>query len=263
MINNELMEKCLDIAIKIDINSHSKKDFRFYIKRLFKDKEYLRFYLNYLFQGISFNGKSMIDIGGGSGLYSFYGSIRGARDVVCLEPASEGSAKDILDKFKQISDYLLLRNVVLHRETVQDYDTDDKIFDIILLHNSINHLDEEACIKLQYDNDAQKRYKSIFKKLSRLASPGAKIIITDCSPNNFFALLGIPNPFTPTIEWHKHQSPEYWSNMLSNYGFANPKIRWNSFSFLRDIGQFLLGNRFASYFLNSYFCLTMDKCAND
>ena len=238
------MEEYLDIAKKMGIYSQSKEDFRFY--------------LNYLFQQITFNGKSMLDIGGGSGLYSFYGSIRGAKEVICLEPGLEGSTKDMVDSFKQLSAKLLLRNVVLIRETLQDYDPFDKTFDIILLHNSINHLDEEACIKLQYDKDAQNRYKSIFNKLSGLASPGAKIIITDCSPNNFFALLGLTNPFAPTIEWHKHQSPEYWNNMLSNYGFVNPKIHWISFSFLRKVGRFLLGNRFASYFLNSHFCLTMD-----
>ena len=239
------MEKYLDIATKMGIYSHSKED--------------LRFYLNYLFQRISFNGKSMLDIGGGSGLYSFYGSIRGAEEVICLEPELEGSTKDTLDSFKQLSASLLLRNVILLRTTFQEYDPGDKTFDIILLHDSINHLDEEACMKLQHNNDAKNRYKAIFKKLSRLASPGAIIIITDCSPNNFFALLGVPNPFAPKIEWHKHQSPEYWNNMLSNYGFVNPKIRWTSFSFLRKIGRFLLGNRFASYLLNSYFCLTMNK----
>lgn len=261
MNGNKLMEKYLDIATIISTYSYSKKDLIFYLKLLFRRKEDLRFYLNYLFQQISFKEKSMLDIGGGTGLYSFYGSIRGAKEVVCLEPELEGSTKDTLISFKQLSNSLLLRNVLLLRVTFQDYDPDDKTFDIILLHASINHLDEEACIKLQYDNDAIKRYKSIFKKLSMLASPGAQILITDCSPNNFFASLGITNPFAPTIEWHKHQPPEYWSNMLSNYGFVNPKIRWTSFSFLRRIGRLFLGNRFVSYFLNSSFCLTMEKKA--
>ena len=121
MIKNKQMEKYLDIAKKKGIISQSKEDFRFY--------------LNSLFQQITFNGKSLLDVGGGSGLYSFYGSIRGAKEVICLEPELKGSTKDTLNSFKQLSANLLLNNVVLIRETFQDYDPDDKIFDIILLHS--------------------------------------------------------------------------------------------------------------------------------
>lgn len=225
---------------------------------LSSSKENLRFYLNYLFQDVSFIGKSMLDIGGGSGLYSFYGAIMGAKEVVCLEPELEGSTKGVLHRSKQLSASLSLSNVSLQPVRFQDFDADDQTFDIILLHNSINHLDEEAYIKLQYDDDARKRYKAILQKLSKVAAPGAKLIITDCSRHNLFASLGIRNPFAPTIEWHKHHSPEFWSSMLLNYGFVNPRVRWTSFSNLRRIGR-VFGNRFASYFLTSHFVLVMDR----
>lgn len=248
MKRNELFKKYLNVAVR---------------EGVFRSKGDLAFYLSYLFQDVFFTGRSMIDIGGGSGLYSFYAAIRGAKHIICLEPEMEGSTKGTLEKFKQLSASLSLNNVSLQPIRFQEFDPGDQTFDIILLHVSINHLDEEACIKLQYDDDARKRYRLIFEKLSKIAAPNAKLIITECSRYNFFASLGIRNPFAPEIEWHKHQSPEFWSNMLSDYGFVNPKTRWTSFNFLRKLGRLLFGNRFASYFLTSAFLLVMDKRASE
>jgi len=245
MRNNDQIDEYLDIVTRKRISCASKAN--------------LRFYLDYLFQDISLVGKSMLDIGGGSGLFSFYTAIMGATEVICLEPELAGSTKDNLDKFKQLSLSLSLSNVSFQPVRFQDFDARNRTFDIILLHNAINHLDEEACTKLQYNDAARNRYRSIFQKLSEIAAPGAKLIIADCSRYNFFALLGIRNPIAPTIEWHKHQSPEYWSNMLFGYGFVNPKVRWTSSSSLRRIGRLFFGNRFASYFLTSHFVLVMEK----
>jgi len=222
-------------------------------------KEDLKFYLSYLFNGISFIGKSMLDIGGGSGLFSFFAAITGAKEVIVLEPESKGSAREVSTRFKQLLSSLPSTNITLQRVRFQDYDAGNKSFDIILLHNSINHLDEEACIKLGYNDVARKSYRVIFNKLSRMASSGAKLIICDCSPHNFFATLGTKNPFAHTIDWYKHQPPQLWYKMLSEYDFVNPKVRWASFSRFGSIGRFVLGNKFASYFLTSHFCLVMEK----
>jgi len=244
MNRNELVERYLDTVVR---------------EGYFSSKENARFYLNYLFQDISLNGRSMLDIGGGSGWLSLYAACMGAKPVICLEPELEGSRKGESDKFKRLSETLSLDSVSFQSVTFQDFDPCDQTFDIILLHNSINHLDEEACINLQHSDNARNRYKSLFQKLSELAGPGTKLIICDCSRYNLFALLRLKNPFAPTIEWHKHQSPKYWSKMLFDFGFVNPRIRGTSPSQLRIIGRFLFGNRFASYFLISHFCLVMDK----
>lgn len=244
----------------------SKKLFERYLNILAKEgvcrsPRYLASYLKYLFQEISFDGKIMLDIGGGYGVYSFYAAIQRAKYVICLEPEVEGSEKGVLEKFKKFSTIFSLNNIGLQPVRFQDFDPDDQLFDIILLHNSINHLDEQACIRLQHDGDARRKYGLIFQKLNKIATPGAKLIIADCSRHNFFASLGIKNPFEPKIEWHKHQSPEFWGNLLSRYGFINPKIRWIPPIYLGKIGRLLFGNRFASYFLTSRFILTMDKSA--
>lgn len=239
---NELLAKYLDVAVK---------------EGLYSSKQYLQFYLDFVFQDIpSFVGKAMLDVGGGSGLFSFYVACKGARQVICLEPELEGSRKGVSDKFRKVLASLSLKNVSFHPTRLQDYFTDES-FDIILLHNSINHLDEDACTKLQHDKESRRRYGEIFQKLRQLAKVGATLLITDCSRYNFFALLGIKNVFAPSIGWKTHQSPRFWSSMLSKYGFVNAKIRWTPFKG-RNIGK-PFANQLASYFLQSHFLLVMEK----
>ncbi len=221
-------------------------------------KRFIKYYLEYLFQDVSFAGKSMIDIGGGSGRYSLYGACMGAKNVILLEPELEGSANKPLDTFQQLAGKLSVKNISVIPMSFQRFEPHNQTFDIILLHSSINHLDEEACINLRHSEDAINRYEAVFQKISQIARPGAKIIICDCSRYNFFALVHLRNPFAPTIEWHKHQPPSLWRNMLQDFGFVNPQIRWTLPGLPKKVGK-LIGNRFACYFLSSYFCLCMDK----
>lgn len=217
-----------------------------------------KFYLDFLFQDISFVGKTMLDIGGGTGRFSLYGAFMGAERVVLLEPGLEGSTKNTLDTFQRLSGKLSETNITALPVSFQQFEPGNQSFDIILLHSSINHLDEEACIHLKHSNDAMNKYKAIFQKMSRIASPVAKLIICDCSRYNFFALLHLKNPLRRTIEWHKHQSPVLWSHMLEDAGFVNPKIRWILRGLPKEVGK-LICNRFVCYFLDSFFCLSMDK----
>jgi hypothetical protein len=202
----------------------------------------------------------MLDIGGGNGLFGFYAACMGSDLVVCIEPESVGSSPGVTEKFNSIQSSLKIKDIInLEKTSFQEYKTCNKKFDIILLHDSINHLDEKSCINLQHDKNAVESYNKIFQKLSKLSNNNAKIIITDCSRYNFFAYFNIINPFAKTIEWHKHQPPEYWAKLLSDVGFFNPKIRWTTFNPLYSFGRILLGNKFASFFIDSKFCLTMDK----
>jgi SAM-dependent methyltransferase len=224
-------------------------------------KASLKFYLDYIFEGVSFKGMAMLDVGSGFGLFSLYGAYMGAKPVICLEPELGGSREGVAHKLRKLLDSLPSHiDVIPKAITFQEFEPDNQIFDIILLHNSINHLDEEACINLQHSDDAKKRYKVIFEKLGELASPRAKLIISDCSRYNFWHQIRLRNPVVPTIEWRKHQRPEYWSNLLNAVGFANPHIRWTSPARFGKVGRLLFGNWLASYLTTSHFRLVMDKC---
>jgi SAM-dependent methyltransferase len=198
----------------------------------------------------------MIDIGSGRGIYSLFAAFAGARRVQCLEPELTGSRNGGLDVFERLMGELGVEGVHLLRTSFQDYDAHGETFDVILVHNSINHLDEDACVKLKWDRKAQETYRRLFSKLGSSAHPGTKLIVADCSRYNFFGMLGIKNPMASSIKWHTHQSPRLWACMLKQHGFRNPQIRWTAPG---KLSKLLLDNPVAAFFLISHFVLSMEK----
>ncbi len=225
----------------------------------YASKDNLRFKYEQLFGNIDFKGKNVLEIGGGFGVFCFYASVQGAKWVVNLEPEGEGSKSGYIEKSKTLKAALGVNNVELINNTFQDYNPLDKKFDIILLYNSINHLNEKACIDLRTDSNSWDTYKNIFKKIYLLSNTDAKIIICDCSNINFFPCLGLENPIDKKIEWHKHHSPNVWIKLLKECGFCNPTISWTTFNSFGKLGRLLFGNMYVSFFLISHFCLKMEK----
>lgn len=219
----------------------------------------LNFQMNFLFDGIDLTNRRVLDIGGGSGLCTFYAACKGAKEVICIEPEGAGSSEGQLGHFAILQEQMKCSDVVLKRTTFQEFDPAGCQFDVIILCNSINHLDEEACINLLHDERAKHTYAKIFAKLFDLSAGSADLIICDCTRYSFFPLIKMRNPFHPTIEWHKHQSPQTWAKLLSDAGFVKRRVRWSSFTRLGRIGGLMLGNVVMAFFLNSHFCLTMTK----
>ena len=226
---------------------------------LYSTKGNLRFHLDTLFRGIEFEDKAVLDIGGGSGLLSFYAWVMGAREVLCLEPEADGSTPRIIEAFQGMKERLGAETVALQPVTFQEFQPADRSFDVVTLHNSINHLDEDACTRLLDDPEARETYARLFAKLYEMTNPGGKVLICDCSRYNLFQLLGVKNPFAPMIEWEKHQAPEVWAALLGEAGFVDPRVRWTSFNRWRDWGKRLVGNKVMAYFLTSHFCLTVER----
>jgi SAM-dependent methyltransferase len=219
----------------------------------------LRFAHEELFRGVPLAGRTVLDIGAGAGDASFYAASAGAARVVSLEPEAAGSRGGAAERFARIRDRLGADNVELQGVTLQDYDAGGERFDVLVSMASINHLDEEACVRLEHDLEARNRYAEILAKLASLAGTGADLIVCDATPHNLFPRLGLRNPITPTIEWEKHQPPQLWAELLADAGFRDPEIKWLSFNTLRRPGSLLLGNRFASYLLMSTFRLRMRR----
>lgn len=229
-------------------------------KNLISNKRRTAFHLKTLFKNVDLRNKNVLDIGGGNGLLSNYAAVTGAKRVVLLEPEFDGSHAGIVKVNMDMQEKLALGNIVSFKdETFQNYDNNGLAFDVVLLHNSVNHLDEEACEGLATNLEYQERYCSLFKKMYEMMSPNAILMLCDCSSKNFFPQIGLKNPFWKNIEWHKHQPPEQWIDLLRKVGFTQPRIRWSSYNFLFTPGRILTGNRFVSYFLLSHFSLSMVK----
>lgn len=218
----------------------------------------IRHHLDYLFGGESFEGKRVLDVGGGDGALSFYAVFMGAAEVTCIEPEADGSTPGVLERFREIQSTLPdPSRVTLEATTFQDFDASGRRFELIFSKDTVNHLDESACADLHRRAAAAARYRSLFETLHGMAAPGARLILTDCSRHNLFARLGIRNPFYPSVEWHLHQPPRVWIELLSQAGFVEPTVSWKTFYRLGAPGRLLLGNRLAAYCLQSHFRLAM------
>ena len=226
--------------------------------KLFPSSKNFNFFFKSTYGDIDFRDKKILDIGGGYGLVSFFAAINGAKKVVCLEPEIDGSTSGVKHKFSVIHNKLGLNNVSLISKTFQDYQTTEK-YDIIILHNTINHLNEDMCELLVNSKEAQVVYKTYFEKMHQLTSCNAIIVVTDCSSKNFFNDLGMKSPIMPTIEWKKHQSPYFWLSLMNQTGFRKIKLKWTTFNRFGNTGRRILANRFMSYFLQNHFCLIVRK----
>jgi hypothetical protein len=226
---------------------------------LYGSKENLRFYLNRIFSELEFDSKMMLDIGGGAGLLSFYGACMGAREVICLEPEDDGGDSTDYEKFTRVNSALRLAQVRRERTRFQCLQKTSEKFDIVVSHNSINHLEPQACMNMLNDKDAKDTYRDICFKINSLCNTGAKLVVCDCSRYNFFPFIGLKNPFDPFIDWDKHQSPEVWAALFEEAGFGRRQISWSSFNTFRSPGKLFLGNKVASFFITSNFCLKMEK----
>jgi len=183
---------------------------------------------NRLFKGIELRGKAMLDVGCGDGLYMIWAAVNGASPVVGLEPLADGSgtSQKYQDIFHDAVEDLNLSNIERLAETFQDFECQPETFDVVLMAASINHLDEQMCIELRQNPKARERYSNLFNKLRTIMKPQGKLIVTDCSNKNFYSDLGFKNIFARNIEWHKHQTPKYWAQLLTAAGFTEPKISW-------------------------------------
>jgi SAM-dependent methyltransferase len=241
------------------------RDLDFYFRTivaegLYSTEQNLRFHLDTVFEGVRFQDRAVLDIGGGTGILSFYACYRGAREVVCLEPEAEGSSSGMVERFHRLRSLLRCEGTVsLERVTFQNYDPKGKTFDLVVLYDSVNHLDEQACQTLTRSERSRRVYLDIFKKLHDCMNGGGKLVVADCSRFNFFSILRLKNPFVPTIDWKKHQSPRVWAELLEEAGFSRPRVRWTTFNRLGSWGRRLLGNPVAAFFLDSHFVLTMDR----
>ena len=213
-----------------------------------------------IFEDIDLNDRSVLEIGCGKGIFGYWASLQGARRFVGLEPLEEGSfdSTQIYSEHKHVVDELGYKNNEILPNTIQDFGWKGEPFDVVLSMASVNHLDEDSCVRLRESAQAREKYVDIFRQIAEMTKPAGKLIVMDCANRNLFGDLGITNPLARTIEWEKHQAPEYWAELLKLAGFKEPRISWPSGKILSRLGINSRG-RLLNYLTTSFFRLEMTR----
>lgn len=208
-----------------------------------------------VFKGIDLADRRVCDVGCGPGMWSIWCGLQGAT-VVALEPEADGSAHSVYQKLCQaVADFHLEDRVRCERRFVEEYlATSPPNFDVMLLWNVINHLDEDAVQKLPGDLGAAAVFTDKFRMLRAALNPGGWLIVADAARSNLWGRLGIRCALAGEIEWHKHQNPEAWLALAEQAGFQKADLRW---AYLKHRLRHLTGNRLAQYFTMSQFVLQL------
>jgi cyclopropane fatty-acyl-phospholipid synthase-like methyltransferase len=243
-MNEEIRARFFDSAVRLGAYSNAHN---------------LRRHLDYIFDGVDLAGKCLLDVGGGAGLLTVYAATKGAVSV-CVEPEGPSSTGGVTKRFgmlKNAVDPGLRAEIVV--SSVQEYLREPRNFDVVVIANAINHLNEDACIKLLSEPAAREEYKAILCAFFHCLKPGGQLIATDCGNSNVFNDIGMKSPFMPDIEWQKHQPPEVWDELLQEVGFAPAQVQWSTPNTLGAAGRSLFGNKISAYFLLSHFRLAARK----
>jgi len=160
-------------------------------ERLVKRVKCVGFHMQQLFEGIEFSDKRVLDIGGGFGMASLFAAALGAREVICLEPGSAGSSQVTQFGLRSAARSEVTRRIDFLDATLQAYlQTEPVPFDVIISNNSINHLDEPACVRL-LEPEGRKTYQDIFKAIRQITQPGGRFIVSDCCRHNALEQFGV------------------------------------------------------------------------
>lgn len=209
------------------------------------------------FRGIELRGKDILDVGAGTGVLSAYAVVSGARRVVALEPAADGSSAGIDDRLARMRDGLNQAQFIVSRQSLQEYLPKAAEFDIVVMYNTVNHLHPAACGRLHRDPNAVRSYQRLFEHVRRLLRVGGLLLIADCSRHNFFGMFGLKNPLAPMIVWPAHQSPRTWERVIVPLGFTRRWLSWYVPYPLRRL-PWLTASGAANYFLWSHFVLVLE-----
>src|SRR5262249_51890892 len=151
----------------------------------------------------------------------------GARSVVSLEPEADGSSHHAAATIEKHARALGLDGGrwSVRRETLQSFQP-DRPFRAILSQDSVNHLDEDACVRLLDDPSARRSYRDLFARMADMLEPGGHVVLADCARVNNWAWMGRHAPWQYNIEWHKHHEPETWAAVLAEAGLEPAKPVW-------------------------------------
>jgi len=211
-----------------------------------------------LLAGYDIRGKRVLDIGCGKGAFSVYFALMGAGWVVGIDPAGAGGSEEVLVAMPARIQHLELPNCEFWPVEFAPGLFDSKSFDLVFLHNSVNHL-HETTSDLNQDPEARAIYRDLVSEMFHIMVPGGTIVMSDCARSNLFAPLvrlgfGHPVPGMAAIDWDKHQEPGVWQRLLQDAGFTDFSLAWYVPAPLKRFER-LINNRLVNFCTFSHFTI--------
>jgi 2-polyprenyl-3-methyl-5-hydroxy-6-metoxy-1,4-benzoquinol methylase len=215
------------------------------------------FRAGFLFQGIPIQHRRVLDVGCGVGAFALWAALNGASFVLGIEPEAAGSTSGTLVRFRElISEFNLGAAVTASSSYLQQLEPEEQ-FDIVVMYNVINHLDEDAVVRLHDHERSREVYIGLIRSIFDRTTPNGVVIVADSSRHNACNYLGIPTPFTRGIEWQKHQAPDVWITLFQVAGYELIDLRWSPFYPLGAVRS-----RFVQFLTASHFVLRFRKPGN-
>ena len=120
----------------------------------------------FLFQGVSLQAASVLDVGCGTGTWAIWAAMNGAATSVGIEPEADGGKQGTLESFRRnIRTLDLEGQVEAYSSTLQNFSPHHRKFDVVVMYNVINHLDEDAVTTLHKNQRMALRYVDLLKGL--------------------------------------------------------------------------------------------------
>lgn len=208
--------------------------------------------MDYVSGDINISGKSILDVGAGGGQLSEYFLRRDAGEVVALEPEDAGSdyaGADFDELQKRGTEYDSLKAV---STTFQGFDPDTS-YDLVVLHNVINHLNESSVRSLHKNQAARETFRGIIEDLAKSVTRGGQLIICDSGRSGLWR--HVPISLFDNIEWNKHQDPDVWVGLFTEYGFEREVCEWTPIFGHGGVVRRLTGNKLAAFVRTAHFRL--------
>lgn len=181
----------------------------------------------FLFAGIPLQGKRILEIGCGNGAFCMWAVLHGAHYALGIEPEADGSTSGSSKCFKEVTAEYGIANAEVITCHFAGLPIPEKKYDVVILYNVINHLDEGAVQVLHRNAQAYNQYKDIVHRLASYMHAGSVLILGDSGRINMWNMLGLRSPVAPTIEWQKHQNARQWIRLFEDSGFRLLDFRWS------------------------------------
>jgi len=210
------------------------------------------------FGPVRLEGRSVLEIGSGTGLTSMFIALAGARSVVSMEPGLAGARSRVRDIQEERIAALGLRQIELLGEDFNTWNSGGRRFDVIVSQSSINHLQESKEHALR-DRETYDRFVVAVRKIHDLLEPGGVACVSDACRYGLFAFakrIGIRRPWGKpvTINWRIHQNPGTWRRIFTDAGFTRFEVAYPVPHRLRPLGP-VVANPLGNFFLSAHFIL--------